>query len=62
MGPVTPSDDSAERRRKPTRAEELKAFFFITCILAPGLTVGGILSYGFFVWMFQEVTGRLPGS
>lgn len=62
MEPVLPSEVSVERRRPPTRAEELKAFFFITCVLAPGLTMGGILSYGFFVWMFQEVTGRLPGA
>lgn len=55
-------DPSVERRRPPTRAEELKAFFFITCVLAPALTFGFILTYGFVVWMFQEVTGRLPGS
>ena len=55
-------DRSVERRRPPTRAEELKAFFFITCVLAPALTMGFILAYGFFVWMFQEVTGRLPGA
>lgn len=55
-------DRTEERRRPPTRAEELKAFFFITCVLAPALTFGFILAYGFFVWMFQEVTGRLPGA
>lgn len=62
MKPDLPADVSDERRRPPTRAEELKAFFFITCVFAPGITIAGILAYGFFVWMFQEVTGRLPGA
>lgn len=51
-----------DRRRPPTRAEELKAFFVITCVLAPALTFGGIIAYGFLVWMYQLVTGRLPGA
>ena len=56
------ADPSAERRRPPTRAEELKAFLFITAVLAPLLAVGFIIGWGFIVWMFQLVTGRLPGA
>lgn len=56
------SDTAEERRQPPTRAQELKAFFFITCVLAPSLTIAGILTYGFGVWMYQLVTGRLPGA
>lgn len=57
-----PSDIVEDRRQPPTRAQELKAFFFITCVLAPALTMAGILTYGFGVWMYQLATGRLPGA
>ena len=56
------ADSAVERRRPPTRAEELKAFLFITAVLAPVLAVGFIIGWGFIVWMFQLVTGRLPGA
>jgi len=56
------ADPPTDRRVPPTRAQELKAFFFITCILAPFLTFTGIIGYGFLVWMYQLVTGRLPGA
>lgn len=56
------SERTEERRRPPTRAEELKAFFFITAVLAPALTFSAVIGWGFIVWMFQLFTGRLPGA
>jgi len=56
------ADGPTDRRAPPTRAQELKAFFFITGVLVPFLTVAGIIGYGFLVWMYQLVTGRLPGA
>ena len=49
-------------RPVPTKAEEIKVFLFITAVLAPALAIAFIISYGFVVWMFQLVTGRLPGA
>ncbi len=43
-----------------TRAEEMKAFIFFAVLLAPLLSIILVGGYGFFVWMFQLVTGRLP--
>jgi nitrate reductase NapE len=45
-----------------TRAEEIKVFLFITAVLAPLLAVTFVAGYGFVVWIFQTVTGRLPGA
>lgn len=46
----------------PTRAEEIKAFFLLTGVIAPVLAIGIVAGYGFFVWMYQLVTGTLPGG
>ena len=43
-----------------TRAEELRAFLFLTVVLAPVLAVLIVAGYGFFVWMYQLFTGTLP--
>lgn len=43
-----------------TRSRELRAFFFLTLVLAPLLAVAVVGGYGFFVWMYQLVTGTLP--
>lgn len=46
----------------PTRREETKVFLFLTVILAPILAVLTVAGYGFAVWMFQTLTGHLPGG
>ncbi len=45
-----------------SRAQELKVFLFMTVVLAPILAVATVGGYGFIVWMFQLLTGRLPGA
>lgn len=45
-----------------TRAQEIKAFLLLTGIVAPILTIGIVAGYGFFVWMYQLLTGTLPGG
>ena len=52
----------ANEASPPTRKEELRAFLFLTVVLAPVLAIAVVGGYGFFVWMFQLVTGRLPGA
>jgi periplasmic nitrate reductase NapE len=43
-----------------TRAEEVRAFLFLTVVTAPILAVAVVGGYGFFVWMYQLFTGTLP--
>ena len=43
-----------------TRMQEIRAFLFLNVITAPILAVAIVGGYGFFVWMYQLVTGRLP--
>lgn len=45
-----------------SRAEEIKAFLLLTGVVAPLLTVIIVAGYGFFVWMYQLVTGTLPSA
>ena len=45
----------------PTQAQELRAFLFLSVVLAPVLAVGMVSGYGFLVWMFQLVAGP-PGT
>ncbi len=47
-------------REVPTKAQELRAFFFLTVVTAPILAVMVVGGYGFFVWMYQLITGTLP--
>jgi periplasmic nitrate reductase NapE len=49
-------------RQVPTKAQELRAFLFITIVTAPLLAVMIVAGYGFFVWMYQLVTGTLPSG
>ena len=42
-----------------TRGQELRAFLFLTVVLAPVLAVM-VVGYGFLVWMYQLVAGP-PG-
>jgi nitrate reductase NapE len=43
-----------------TRQEEWRSFLFLGFIMAPLLAVIGVSGYGFFVWMYQLITGHLP--
>ncbi|MCE3264549.1 MAG: nitrate reductase [Pseudoduganella sp.] len=45
-----------------TKAQELKVFLFMTVVLAPILAVVTVGGYGFVVWMYQLLTGSLPGA
>lgn len=49
-----------ENQQPITKAQELRAFFFLTIVTAPILAVAVVGGYGFFVWMYQLVTGTLP--
>ncbi len=44
-----------------TYQEELRTFLFLTVAMAPILAVMIVGGYGFAVWMYQLVTGNLPG-
>ena len=44
-----------------TFQEELRTFLFLTVAMAPILAVVIVGGYGFAVWMYQLVTGNLPG-
>jgi nitrate reductase NapE len=44
-----------------TFQEELRTFLFLTIAMAPILAVALVGGYGFAVWMYQLVTGDLPG-
>lgn len=44
-----------------TRQEELRTFLFLTIVMAPVLAIGIVGGYGFLVWMYQLITGDLPG-
>lgn len=50
----------AEAIPPATKAQELRAFLFLTIVTAPIIAIAVVGGYGFFVWMFQLVTGRLP--
>ena len=43
------------------KSDELKAFLFLTVVLAPLLAVLFVGGYGFVVWMLQLVLGP-PGA
>jgi nitrate reductase NapE len=53
--------DMDERAKAPTKAQELRAFLFLSVVLAPVLAVGLVSGYGFLVWAVQLVTGP-PGA
>jgi periplasmic nitrate reductase NapE len=52
----------AEQPPPSTRQEELRTFLFLTVVTAPVLAVMIVGGYGFLVWMFQILTGRLPAG
>jgi len=46
--------------KAPTKAQEMRAFLFLTVITAPILAVALVGGYGFCIWMIQLLTGSLP--
>lgn len=42
------------------RRRELRAFLFVTVVLAPLVAVGLVAAYGFAVWLWQILNGP-PG-
>ncbi len=40
-----------------TKKAELTTSLFLTFVVIPALTVGGIASYGFMVWFLQLLNG-----
>jgi nitrate reductase NapE len=44
-----------------TRAEELRAFLFLSVVVAPVVAVMIVGGYGLLVWMYQLISGP-PGS
>lgn len=55
--PVHPSDPVAPS----TQQEEWRSFVFLTVVTAPVLAVLLVAGWGFVVWMYQLLTGNLPG-
>jgi len=51
-----------DQQSPATKAQELRAFLFLTVITAPVLAVAVVGGYGFFIWMYQLVTGSLPSG
>ena len=49
-----PTDES-------THQEELRTFLFLTVAMAPMVAVAVVGGWGFLVWMYQLLTGDLPG-
>lgn len=43
-----------------SRSQELRAFLFLSVVLAPVLAVAVVSGYGFLVWMYQLFAGP-PG-
>ena len=50
-------DKTAPNTRKQ---EEIRTFLFLVIVTAPILAVLIVSGYGFAVWIFQILTGRLP--
>lgn len=51
------TDETAPR----TRSQELRAFLFLSAVMAPVLAVVIVAGFGFVVWMVQVVAGP-PGA
>lgn len=50
-----------EEEQPRSKAQELRAFLFLSVVLAPVLAVGVVSGFGFLVWMYQLVAGP-PGA
>jgi nitrate reductase NapE len=55
--PVHPVDPNAPS----THQEEWRSFVFLTVVTAPVLAVVTVAGWGFVVWMYQLLSGQLPG-
>ena len=55
------SRDMDEWPEPHTKSQELRAFLFLSVVLAPVLAVGLVSGYGFLVWAVQLLTGQPPG-
>lgn len=45
-----------------TKQEEWRTFLFLALVMAPLLAVIVVGGYGFVVWMYQILSGQLPGG
>ena len=54
-------DASDGREAAPSKSDELRAFLFLTVVLAPILAVAIVGGYGFLVWM-SHLTFGPPGT
>lgn len=53
--------EPAHTKKPSTRQEEWRTFLFLVVVTAPILAVAIVGGYGFAVWMYQLLTGDLPG-
>jgi nitrate reductase NapE len=53
--------EPAQENTPSTRKEEWRTFLFLAVVTAPILAVVIVGGYGFAVWMYQLLTGDLPG-
>lgn len=44
-----------------TRAQELRAFLFLTAVMVPALAVAVVGTYGLAVWIYQIIAGPPTG-
>ncbi|KON81737.1 periplasmic nitrate reductase, NapE protein [Azoarcus sp. PA01] len=59
--PVSPGSQTPSSAPPPsTPQEELRSFLFLAVVTAPVLAVIVVGGYGFLVWMYQLLSGRLP--
>ncbi|NML18417.1 periplasmic nitrate reductase, NapE protein [Azohydromonas caseinilytica] len=59
--PSTSSVHPADPDAPSTHQEEWRSFIFLTVVTAPVLAVVTVAGWGFIVWMYQLITGDLPG-
>lgn len=53
--------DTDDATRPSTFQEEFRTLVFLTVVTAPVLAVVVVGGWGFIVWMYQLLTGDLPG-
>lgn len=53
--------DTDDAARPSTFQEELRTLVFLAVVTAPVLAVLVVGGWGFIVWMYQLLTGDLPG-
>jgi nitrate reductase NapE len=61
MASHTPADPTLPVPGRSTRAEERRAFLFLTIVMAPMLAVIVVAGYGFAVWIYQLFAGPPTG-